>query len=156
MKNLRRLLKSFPAKGSSQNVAEIKKEIKAEIESIKESQRAIRSEVQIPFLTQSVMSGGKTDENLLGDLLFYLRSAKMMSTLMLCRQIESLEVKGGVVQLCSEKTDLTELVNNEKHKSQLDSFFKSKGLSFKVKEKSKEVDPVEKLREFFGDKLFIK
>ena len=80
----------------------------------------------------------------------------MMSTLMMCRQIETIEVSDGVASLFSESADLTELVVNEKYKSELDEFFKGKGLSFKVKEKNREVDPIEILREFFGDKLIVK
>ena len=96
------------------------------------------------------------DENMLGDLLFYLRSEKLMSTLMVCRQIEKIEVADGVANVSSESAELTELVTNEKHKLELDRFFKSKGLSFKIKEKNKEIDPIEILREFFGDKLIVK
>lgn len=79
-----------------------------------------------------------------------------MSTLMMCRQIEKIEVKENIAMLFSENVDLSELTANEKHKSVLDEFFKGKGLSFKIKEIKKEADPVEILREFFGDKLIVK
>lgn len=96
------------------------------------------------------------NENLLGDLLFYLRQQKLMSTLMLCRQIEYIEVKNNIAVLDSESEDIKELIENEKHKIELDKFFKEKGLSFKIKERVKENNPVDELREFFGDKLIVK
>ena len=57
--------------------------------------------------------------------------------------------------LFSETADLSELVQNDKHKSELDKFFKSKGLSFKLLEKKKDKNPIDELREFFGDKLIV-
>ena len=104
-----------------------------------------------------VLSNDSTrGENLLGDLLFYLRSEKIMSTLMLCRQIDAIEIVDGIAILRSEREDLSVLIQNEKHKSSLDLFFKEKGLSFKIKEESKQEDPIDELREFFGDKLIVK
>ena len=116
----------------------------------------MKTENLIPFTPESFERKKSTDENMLGDLLFYLRSEKVMSTLMVCRQIDTIEVVDGFAILNSEKEDLTELVQNEKHKTQLDLFFKQRGLGFKLKEKIKQDDPVETLREFFGDKLIVK
>ena len=70
--------------------------------------------------------------------------------------IEQVEVDGGVAMLTAESADITDLVSNEKYKQDLESFFKSKGLGFKIRERNKEVDPIEKLREIFGDKLIVK
>ena len=95
-------------------------------------------------------------EYLLGELLSYLRTNKLMSTLFLCRQIDRIDVLSETAMLFSEKTDLSELVSNEKHKKELETFFKQKGLGFKILEKEKKFDPTEKLKEFFGDKLTIK
>ena len=155
LKNWRRLLKSFPVKSSNQNIAEFKAEIKKELTSIVETKNAIQSELQIFKNNPGVIKPVNNDENMLGDLLFYLRSQKLMSTLMVCRQIEKIEVSDGVALISSE-ADLADLILNEKHKLELDNFFKSKGLSFKIKEKNKEIDPIEKLREYFGDKLIVK
>ena len=94
-------------------------------------------------------------DNILGDLLFYLRENKLMSTLMICRQIEKIEIKEDVCDLCSESNDIDELVTNEKHKLELEKFFKNKGLGFKIQEKIKEKSKVDLLREFFGDKLIV-
>lgn len=148
------MLKTFPDKSSNLNVAEIKKEveeIKVQLTSLKE----VQPEMMVFDNQKPTTKNFVADENMLGDLLFYLRSQKLMSTLMVCRQIEKIEVADGVALICSE-ADLSELALNEKHKLELDNFFKSKGLSFKIKEKNREIDPVEILREFFGDKLIVK
>lgn len=150
------MLKIFPAKSSSQNVANLKKEIDKEISEIKQAQKILRVENPMPFAGLEQKNRGLVDDNILGDLLFYLRTEKIMSTLMICRQIEKIEIEDSCAYLDSESYDLSELVNNEKHKAQLDIFFKSKGLGFKLKEKIKEFDPIDSLREFFGDKLKIK
>ena len=148
------MLRNFPAKSSNLDVAEIKKEIK-EISAILQPAKSVQPEMQI-FDEKKSLSKPSFEENLLGDLLFYLRTEKLMSTLMVCRQIEKIEVDGGVAMLTAESADITDLVSNEKYKQDLESFFKSKGLGFKIREINKEVDPIEKLREIFGDKLIVK
>ena len=148
------MLRNFPAKSSNLDVAEIKKEIK-EISSMLQPAKSVQPEMQI-FDEKKSHSKTSFEENLLGDLLFYLRTEKLMSTLMVCRQIEKIEVDGGVAMLTAESADITDLVSNEKYKQDLESFFKSKGLGFKIRERNKEVDPIEKLREIFGDKLIVK
>lgn len=148
------MLKTFPDKSSNLNVAEIKKEVE-EIKVQLTSQKSVQPEMMVFDNQKPANKSFVADENMLGDLLFYLRSQKLMSTLMVCRQIEKIEVADGVALISSE-ADLTDLVLNEKHKLELDNFFKSKGLSFKIKEKNREIDPIEILREFFGDKLIIK
>jgi hypothetical protein len=148
------LLKTFPDKSSNLNVAEIKKEVE-EIKVQLTSQKSVQPEMMVFDNQKPANKSFVADENMLGDLLFYLRSQKLMSTLMVCRQIEKIEVADGVALISSE-ADLADLILNEKHKLELDNFFKSKGLSFKIKEKNREIDPIEILREFFGDKLIIK
>lgn len=148
------MLRNFPAKSSNLDVAEIKKEIK-EISSMLQPAKSVQPEMQI-FNEKKTLSKPSFEENLLGDLLFYLRTEKLMSTLMVCRQIEKIEVDGGVAMLTAESADITDLVLNEKYKQDLESFFKSRGLGFKIREINKEVDPIEKLREIFGDKLIVR
>lgn len=148
------MLRNFPVKSSNLDVAEIKKEIK-EISPKLQPAKSIQPEMQI-FDVKKSLSKPSFEENLLGDLLFYLRTEKLMSTLMVCRQIEKIEVDGGVAMLTAESADITDLVSNEKYKQDLESFFKSKGLGFKIREINKEIDPIEKLREIFGDKLIVK
>ena len=149
------MLKTFPDKSSNLNVAKIKKEVE-EIKTKIIETKSVQPEMMVFDNQNSINKSFVADENMLGDLLFYLRSQKLMSTLMMCRQIEKIEVTDQVALICSESADLSDLVLNEKHKLELDNFFKSKGLSFKIKEKNREIDPIEILREFFGDKLIIK
>ena len=94
-------------------------------------------------------------EELLGDLLFFLRQNKLMSTLMICRQIEKILVTNGMAELVANKADISDLDKNEKHKIELDKFFGERGLGFKVKELVKNKTSADVLREFFGDKLII-
>ena len=149
------MLRTFPDKSPNLNVAEIKKEVE-EIKTSLISSKSVQPEMMIFDNQKPTSSVKNNDENMLGDLLFYLRSQKLMSTLMMCRQIEKIEVADGTAFLSSDSADLSDLVSNEKHKLELDNFFKSKGLGFKIKEKNKEIDPIEKLREFFGEKLIVK
>lgn len=97
-----------------------------------------------------------TNDLILGELLSWLRENKQMSTLMICRQIDNIKVENSTVELDSNRINLRELVENEKHKVELDKFFKLKGLSYKIKEIVKEYNPLDSLKEFFGDKLIIK
>lgn len=97
-----------------------------------------------------------TEDLILGELLSWLRENKQMSTLMICRQIDNIKVENFTVELDSKRINLRELVENEKHKVELDKFFKLKGLSYKIKEIVKEYNPLDSLKEFFGDKLIIK
>ena len=93
---------------------------------------------------------------LLGDLLRYLRTNKSMPLLMLCRQIQTIEVDGSVALIYSEDDSIGSLVSNEKYKAELDAFFKQNGLSFKIKEKEHKVSAGDILNEMIGGKLVIK
>lgn len=101
------------------------------------------------------MSQNFSVDELLGDLLFFLRETKAMSTLMICRQIEKIEVINNCAVLSSEKADIGELVSVDRHKVEMDKFFKNKGLGFKIKDKIIEKSKVDLLREYFGDKLIV-
>lgn len=169
LKNWRKLLKTFPAKSlnlknkiaeSSAKEIDLKnvKPLKNEtlVFSAGESDIVLNTAGQKQIDSKSKASETSEGENLLGELLSYLRTSKLMSTLFLCRQIERIDVSNETAMLFSETADLSELVSNEKHKKELETFFKQKGLGFKILEKKKEFDPTEKLKEFFGDKLTIK
>lgn len=129
-----------------ETVQEIKDEIK------------ITSPTEVTITEVNFNDGGsdayKVDE-LLGDLLFFLRETKAMSTLMLCRQIESIEIKNGLAILSSENGDISELVSVEKHKVEIEKYFKKKGLGFKIKDKVIEKSKADLLKEFFGNKLIV-
>lgn len=108
----------------------------------------------IDFNTQSSGDVVQVDE-LLGDLLFYLRQNKAMSTLMICRQIERIVIKDNVAILCSEKVDISEIMTTERNRLEVEKFFSQKGLGFKIEEKKKEKNKSDLLKEFFGDKLIV-
>jgi len=78
-----------------------------------------------------------------------------MTLLMLCRQIEKIELEQNVAVIYSEDRAIQEITTNEKYKSELDAFFKSQGLSFKINEKMQEVSAVDILNEMLGGKLVI-
>ena len=79
-----------------------------------------------------------------------------MSLLMLCRQIEKIEVDGKIALICSNDDDMMSLQTNEKHHGVISKFFESKGLGFKVKEKEVKFSEVGELERLFGRKLVIK
>lgn len=96
----------------------------------------------------------ETGFRLLGELLAFLRENKLMQELLICRQIQKIEVSDGVAEFSSNE-DLSELVSNEVFKAELDKFFKDKNLSFKIKAKEKVVSAEEELNELLGGKLKI-
>lgn len=109
----------------------------------------------VEFDTTETAAANKEDA-LLGEILKWLRENKLMSTLMICRQIESIKIQDGIAELSFGRGGLDELVLNEKHKVELEKFFKAKGLSYKIKGKTKNISPIQALNELFGDKLIIK
>lgn len=121
----------------------IKEVVSTEIEHIKQE----LSQPQI---------GLSSDIKLLGALLKFLRQTKSMTLLMLCRQIEKIEIEQGVAVVYSEDLGIKELVMNEKYKSELDSFFKSQGLSFRLNEKEQSVSAEDVLNQMLGGKLVVK
>lgn len=128
---------------------------KTEVEKIVQSAPVTENVGLVDF--DNLKSGqANPQEDLLGELLSWLRKNKQMSVLMMCRQVETLGVENGVAQLFSEKADLGELITNESYKQVLDEFFKSKNLSYKIKEKQKHIDPLGELKEMFGEKLIVK
>lgn len=181
LKSLSRKLKTFPAKSSNlkssakkenenlEQTENLKTSFQEELKNIKNSIQNSFSDNENKELGKNVFEenlqtqengqkqpDGFSNDSLLGDLLGFLRTNRLMSTLMICRQIERIDVLDGVASLFSSVFDLSELVQNEKHKAELDKFFKSKGLSFKLFEKTKQKDPIDLLREFFGERLVVR
>ena len=118
------------------------------------SQQPIGKQIALNVKQTQIKEICKSDE-LLGELLAFLRQNKVMSTLMVCRQIEEIAITNGVAELISNKFDISELVNVERHKIELDKFFGQRGLGFKIKEKINNKTSADLLREYFGDKLII-
>ena len=113
---------------------------------------------EIEEIKHELSSENQNFDNLkiLGALLRFLRQSRSMSLLMLCRQISKIDVKNGVATIYSEDDGISELVSNEKYKLELDGFFKSIGLSFKLYEKENKLSASDILNEMLGGKLVIK
>ena len=90
---------------------------------------------------------------LLGELLGYLRTNKLMSILMVCRQIVKIEIDSGDAVLYPGATD--EISNNEQIREELKKFFIGKGLGFRMYKEKKERNPVDELNEMLGGKLKV-
>ncbi len=114
----------------------------------------IKSVKQDLFATSSGLE--QNNLKLLGELLSHLRQTKSMSLLMLCRQVEKIEVKNNIAEIFSDDPKISELVSNEKHKGELDEFFKQKGLGFKIHEKENTISAADILNQMLGRKLVIK
>ena len=151
LKSWRSSLKTFPDKSPS---------LTAEKSEIKHTPQQIQvvKEVVVREFEEIKAGTPKIDENLkiLGDLLIYLRKNRSMSLLMKCRQIERIEISNGVAEIFSDDNDINELVVNEKYKAELDTFFKERGLGFKIHEKVNEVSAKDILNEMLGGKLVVK
>ena len=92
--------------------------------------------------------------HLLGELLSYLRENRLMQLLLICRQIQKIEIIGTVAEISADE-DLSELNENENFKAELVKFFASKNLGYKIKEKVKTVSAEDELRALLGNKLKI-
>ncbi len=92
--------------------------------------------------------------HLLGELLSYLREKRLMQLLLICRQIQKIEIEGTVAEIFADE-DLSELNKNENFKTEMDKFFGSKNLSYKIKEKVKTVSAEDELKALLGNKLKI-
>ena len=79
-----------------------------------------------------------------------------MSTLMVCRQIKNIELENNLVIIYSDDESTQALISNDKHKRELNEFFNSRGLSYKVFENKKESNDLDDLKMIFGDKLKLK
>lgn len=140
-----------------------------EVEKVKAEIQEVKKEIQKPAFgvdEKSALKKNDVGENLsdgsaqsikiLGELLTFLRKEKSMSLLMLCRQIEKIEIDKGIAIIYSEDDDIMSLQTNEKYHSEISKFFENKGLGFKIKEKVVEVSEVDELKRLFGKKLIIK
>ena len=90
---MRRLLRSFPDKGSNLIV---KEEVVKEIQEIKQTIQLTETKSEVVSLFDNVApkedSGVISETQLLGELLSNLRKNKQMSVLMICRQISKIEI----------------------------------------------------------------
>lgn len=144
----------------SSNNAEIKKATTKNDEGVLKSENNIVKPEQINDeiinFESEPQSKETKDKVVLGELLTWLRENKLMSILMICRQIDSVRINGDIVELGSEQVDLKELIQNERNKLELDKFFRAKNLSYRIKEQIKEYNPIDSLKELFGEKLIVR
>ncbi len=91
---------------------------------------------------------------MLGELLSYLRENRLMQLLLICRQIQKIEIVGSIAEISADE-DLSELNDNENFKTELVKFFGSKNLGYKIKEKVKTVSAEDELKALLGNKLKI-
>ena len=144
------MLKNFPDKGSSL----VQKEtIIEEIKAIKNVVKEMVVENQSNFLVKTEQTENFDGHKLLGELLGYLRTNKLMSILMVCRQIKKIEIEDRVAIIHPVGSD--EISSNEQISMELKRFFDSKGLSYKMYQEKEKRDPVKELNEMLGGKLKV-
>lgn len=94
------------------------------------------------------------ESEILGELLSYLRKNKYMSLLMICRQIEKINIKDYFAEI--ELNENSEnLLSNEGYTQILKEFFQTKNLDIKYTKKSIEKSNAEKLNTLLGGRLEI-
>ena len=148
---MKKLLRNFP----DNSLEVLKSETSKKTVSVQEIKAVVSDEIQ--EIKKEIQSS-KQDEKLkiLGDLLRFLRENKSMSLLMLCRQIDKIELEGNTVVIFSQDDEVQSLVSNERYSQELNSFFKQKGLGFRVHENKHEISPVDELNRILGGKLIVK
>ena len=158
LKSLKRLLKKFPVNGSS--IKEIKESINKKSQNNEKTALKNVISAEISVIKQEIEQSSPVVINdeikLLGELLGYLRQNKEMSLLMLCRQIKSIKINGGVAEIDSDDAGIAEIMTNEKYHLVVGEFFKQKGLGFKVFEKVQTESAVDVLNKLLGGKLVVK
>lgn len=158
LKSLKRLLKKFPVNGSS--IKEIEESVNKKSQNNEKTALKNVISAEISAIKQEIEQSSPVVINdeikLLGELLGYLRQNKEMSLLMLCRQIKSIKINGGVAEIDSDDAGIAEIMTNEKYHLVVGEFFKQKGLGFKVFEKVQTESAVDVLNKLLGGKLVVK
>lgn len=163
MKGLKRKLKTFPAKRSALKNAEklnfnnnLAENIEKNAENIEKEENSIQifSEIKtedvIVFEEKKPASSGF---EILGELLGFLRKQRYMSALMLCRQIVEIIVKDDVAFIDLDDDSTKVFMEDDKIKEQVQEFFVTQGLSFKLKNKQSFKNPADELNELLGGNL---
>ena len=102
-----------------------------------------------------IFANTKIDDGLvlMSELLRTLKKNMDFTVLMTCRKIKSISIEGNVAVIDYDDESVKNLVTNEKYYAVMQEFFKQKGLSFKLKEKSVQENPKDKLNKLLGGKL---
>ena len=105
----------------------------------------------------SSQKGNVETNQLLGQLLSYLRNNKEMSLLSACRQVSKVEINNKEACLYVESQTMLDMVNRDKYRAILNGFFESLGLTYKfVKQQEQHsLGDVNALASVFGNKLDI-
>ena len=94
-------------------------------------------------------------EKLLGELLRWLRNNQEIKTLVVCREINKLDLVDGIVVIDASNEILNELAQN-KQSELLYEFFGSRGLCYKLKKLNDNSEDIKKLQKLLGGNLVIK
>lgn len=116
------------------------------------------NEVKEPMVFDSQVEKQESSENqVLGQLLTFLRTRKEMSLLAACREICKVDVQGKQAVLFVESKTMLDMISRDKYKAVLNEFFESIGLSyiFKVGQENASIGDVSALSNIFGNKLNI-
>lgn len=117
----------------------------------------VQEKVQKPVEnTQKSVQNSENANNLLGQLLAFLRENKDMGLLTAIRQVQNVDLNGKEATFYVDDKLTLELISREKNKLVLREFFDNLGLSyqFKVKEQ-KSAGNVNELSSYFGGKLEV-
>ncbi len=144
---MKKLLKIFPDKGSSQE----QKLTDVRINEITENLSEIKSELE----NSSAM---KTDEGfkLFAKLMRAFHEKKNLKILTLCRQIRSIDIAGGKASLNADDAVLDEISKSQEFYFEFKTFFESEGLGFNLTLKQESLSAIETLKYWLGDELEIK
>ena len=142
------MLRNFP--DNSPALKQKKEEIKKELETAKK----VIEQTMLKGNVQETNAGIGINENLLlGELLGYLRTNKLMSALMVCRQISQIKIEESQAVIYGDGGE--DLPINETTAAELKKFFETKGLGYKIYKKTKSRNPIDELNEILDGKLKV-
>ena len=136
-------------------IKSIKNELKINNEKKSVSKKVDSGVKNKASVENDVFADTKVDDGLvlMSELLRTLKQNMDFTVLMTCRKIKSISIEGNVAVIDYDDESVKNLVTNEKYYAVMQEFFKQKGLSFKLKEKSVQEKPKDKLNKLLGGKL---
>lgn len=158
LKNLKRNLKTFPGKNSFQKNAKIDEKLLKNSENSSKFNENNKNNDENSSKNDSsqnltIFDGAKIDDSvlILGELLNHLRKNKLMSLLMICRNIKKIEIDGNVAVLDFGQNQSFDA----KAWADIEAFFSGKGMSCKIKEQKMILSDIQKLNNLLGGNLKI-
>ena len=136
-------------------IKSIKNELKINNEKKSVSKKVDSGAKNNASVENDIFADTKVDDGLvlMSELLRTLKQNMDFTVLMTCRKIKSISIEGNVAVIDYDDESVKNLVTNEKYYAVMQEFFKQKGLSFKLKEKSVQEKPKDKLNKLLGGKL---